>query len=431
MLQIKFHTLGCKVNQYETQVLAEKFTSEGFVVTENDNDADVLVVNSCTVTAEGDRKVRQLLRRLRRESPSATVALTGCYPQAFPDIADSLPEVDVITGSKNREGLITAVKEHMATGERVVHIVPHQKGEDFENMSTESAGKRTRAFLKIEDGCENYCAYCIIPTARGPVRSKSFEKLREELIALAQNGHKEVVLAGINLSAYGKGTEHRLIDAIELACSIDGIERVRLGSLEPDLITPEVVARMARQPKLCPQFHLSLQSGSDTVLKRMNRHYDSAQYFSVVQEIRRSFENPALTTDIMVGFPGETNEEFIESMEFAKKVGFARMHVFAYSQRSGTRAAKMDNQVPQHIKKERSHALIAVETALRQQFMQNMVGTTQTILVEERTKSGAQVGYTMNYTPVQLHETTDFHGQLVKVLITSATGDSCDGILLP
>ncbi|MEG1686551.1 MAG: tRNA (N(6)-L-threonylcarbamoyladenosine(37)-C(2))-methylthiotransferase MtaB [Angelakisella sp.] len=429
MIRVCFYTLGCKVNQYETQALAQRFTAEGFLVCPQDEPAEVYIVNSCTVTAEGDRKVRQLLRRLRREHPDGVVALTGCYPQAFPTQVAALTGVDVITGSRDRGGLLRAVAHHLATGERVVSIVPHTKGEAFEAMSADDFGQRTRAFLKIEDGCENYCAYCIIPFARGPVRSKPMAQLADELTALATSGHREVVLAGINLSSYGRDTGHRLIDAVELACATAGIDRVRLGSLEPDLITPDDIERMSRLGKVCPQFHLSLQSGSDTVLARMGRHYHCADYLAVVEQIHACFPDATITTDLMVGFPGETEEEFTETLAFARRVGFAKIHVFAYSPREGTRAATMPEQLSGTVKKQRSHRLLAVAAALRQEFLSTLVGQRVQVLFEERGHDGSQTGYTKNYTPVSVTEPQSLQGQLQTVLITEAGVEGCFGVL--
>lgn len=429
MTRIRFVTLGCKVNQYETQVLSQRFAAEGFQPCE-EGDAEVFVVNSCTVTAEGDRKCRQLLRRLRREHPQAAIALTGCYPQAFPEQAQAIPEPDIITGSRDRAGLIRAVRLHLATGERVVEIVPHQKGEEFESMTAGDFGRRTRAFVKIEDGCENYCAYCIIPTARGPVRSKPPRDLADELASLAATGHREVVLAGINLSAYGRELGCRFIDAVELACATPGIERVRFGSLEPDTITPDDITRMAGLGKVCPQFHLSLQSGSDSVLRRMGRRYDTARYMAVAEEMRRAFPDASLTTDLMVGFPGETEEEFLQSVDFARRVGFARIHVFSYSPREGTRAAAMQGQVPTTVKKRRSAALLAAADELRRSFLDRAVGSEVEVLFEERHPDGSQTGYTGNYTPVTVTETQDLQGQIKKTLVTGTEGDGCVGMVI-
>ncbi len=428
-MRIAFHTLGCKVNQYETQVLTGLFAARGYDVVPFGPGSDVYVVNSCTVTAEGDRKTRQLLRRLRRENPGSVIVLTGCFPQAFPRQAGALEEADVVTGSANRRSLPEALARRLATGERVVDITPHARGESFESMEVDDFGRRPRAFVKIEDGCENYCAYCIIPTARGPVRSKPLAQVGDEVAALAASGHREVVLAGINLSAYGRDQGCRLIDAVELTAAVPGIQRVRLGSLEPDVIGPEDFARMAATGKVCPQFHLSLQSGSDSVLRRMGRRYDTDAYLRVVEEIRARFPLPALTTDLMVGFPGETEEEFRQSVAFARRVGFAKIHVFAYSPREGTRAAAMEDQVPAAVKRERSAALIAAAGELRQAFLQSMVGQVQPVLFEERGKDGLQTGYTPNYTPVSVPESRELRGAIREVRITGQAGDGCLGLL--
>ncbi|MEG2295931.1 MAG: MiaB/RimO family radical SAM methylthiotransferase, partial [Oscillospiraceae bacterium] len=302
---------------------------DGYDIVQSDEEADVYIINSCTVTSVGDKKTRQTMRKFKRQNPAAKIALTGCFPQAFPDISKELPEADIITGSYNRAGLIKSVKEAFATGNTVVDITPHKPQEKFEQMQSQGFAQHTRAFIKIEDGCDRYCTYCIIPKARGPVRSKELEDLKTEVMALAESGYKEVVLVGINLSSYGKEIGARLVDAVELACSIDGIERVRLGSLEPELLTDEDMDRLVNLQKFCPQFHLSLQSGEDETLKRMKRHYNTASYRQIVCKIRDKFKNPSITTDIMVGFPGESQVEFEKSLAFAKEIAFAKVHVFA------------------------------------------------------------------------------------------------------
>ena len=430
-MKIAFYTFGCKVNQYETQVLSQLFAAQGWEVLDFAHDApwDAVVVNSCTVTAEGDRKTRQFLRRLRRERPDAAICLTGCFPQAFPEKAGAMAEADVVTGSRDRRALAAALDRFLATRERVVEIRPHHRGEGFEAMETEDFGRRTRAFVKIEDGCENYCAYCIIPTARGPVRSKPMEDLREELVALARSGHREVVLAGINLSAYGREFGLRLIDAIELAASVPGIRRIRLGSLEPDVIGPEDFSRMAAAGKVCPQFHLSLQAGCDATLRRMGRRYDTAHYLATAAEIRARFPLAAITTDLMVGFPGESEADFEESLAFARAVGFAKIHVFPYSQRPGTRAAELPDQIPQEEKRRRAARLLAVGEELRGAFLDAMVGTVQEVLFEETGGEG-QTGYTPNYTPVTVLELSSLQGKILPVRITGRRGDGCAGEVL-
>ena len=428
-MRIAFYTLGCKVNQYETQVLSQQFAAAGFDLVEPTDIADVYVVNSCTVTSSGDKKTRQILRRLKRQNPAAKVALTGCFPQAFPDAAEAFTEADVITGSYNRASLLPAIRECLATGSRVVNITAHQRGEAFEDMKAGKFFEKTRASIKIEDGCERYCAYCIIPYARGPVRSKPLMDLKLELTELAAAGYKEVVLVGINLSAYGKDFGGHLTDAIALACTTDGIERVRLGSIEPEMITDKDLEEMARYPRLCPQFHLALQSGCDATLKRMNRKYDTAEYRRMVGKIRELFENPSITTDIMVGFPGETEEEFASTLQFVEEIGLAKAHVFSYSIREGTAAARMSGQVDPQVKEERSARLIAATGKTRQEFLQNQVGTVQEVLFETQT-GGLTHGYSKNYTPVFVKTDEDVTGAILRVEITGAEADHCIGRIL-
>ncbi len=431
-VKIAFYTLGCKVNQYETQILRQLFSANGFTIVDVEQPADIFVINSCTVTSSGDKKTRQMMHRFKRKNPGAVIALTGCFPQAFPDAAKLLPEADVITGAYNRRGLLEAVLKACQTGERVVDITPHQRGESFEEMSAGGFLERTRAYVKIEDGCERYCAYCIIPKARGPVRSKPISSLVEELTELAQAGYREVVLVGINLPSYGKELGLRLIDAVEVAASVEGIERIRLGSLEPELLSEEDIERMSRIPKLCPQFHLALQSGSDATLKRMNRHYDCAEYARIADSLRRHFDNASITTDLMVGFPGETEEDFLVSAAFVKKMELAKVHVFAYSVREGTRAAAMPDQIPQNVKEERSRRMIETCKQTRFAFLQAQVGKTCRVLFEQSSADGTYQGYSENYTPVHVRSENLLHGKILPVKITgiSEDGDSCFGELV-
>lgn len=428
-MRAAFYTLGCKVNQYETAVLQQQFAAAGFDIVGPDTDAEVYVVNSCTVTAEGDRKSRQMLRRFKRRNPAAVAVLTGCFPQAFPDIAERIPEADVITGSKNRAGLLAAVRSRLADGERVVDITPHKRDDAFESMHIDTAA-RTRAFVKIEDGCERRCAYCIIPTARGPVRSKTPDALRGELCRLAAAGFVEVVLVGINLSSYGRDLGLRLLDAVRVACDIDGIERVRLGSLEPELLTDADIAALARLPRLCPQFHLSLQSGCDTTLARMRRHYDTAEYRRIAGALRGAFPGCALTTDIMVGFPGETGEEFARSLAFAREMAFAKTHVFAFSVRPGTAAAELPGQLPQAEKTLRAKRMAEAARETRAAFLLSQVGISSTLLAEQPVAPGQWEGYTPNYTPVVVFSERDIAGRLLPITITGVEGERCTGVAL-
>ncbi len=431
-MRVAFFTLGCKVNQYETEVLAGRFAAEGFdVVSGHRPGCDVYVVASCTVTAEGDRKTRQMVRRFKRENPGAVVVLTGCYPQAFPEEAAALMEADLVTGVRERAALPSLVKTYLDRRERLVAIRPHEKGEAFEACSAADFGVRTRAFLKIQDGCDNWCTYCIIPKARGPVRSKEPQALREELSAIAAAGYREVVLTGINLSNYGREWGLHLSDAVRIAAETPGILRVRLGSIEPDLMTPEEIEKLAALgDAFCPQFHLSLQSGCDATLARMNRHYDTAGYRAVAEAVRREFADASLTTDMMVGFPGETEEEHRCSMEFAREMGFQKIHVFAYSRRPGTRADAMPGQVPQEVKHRRSCELIALGEELRRAALTGMTGRRRNVLFEERGAAGL-TGYTPNFTPVTVFDPAVRPGELREVLLTGLTedGDGCLGVL--
>lgn len=428
-MRIAFYTLGCKVNQYETQILIQQFSANGFDVVEPAEDADVYVINSCTVTSAGDKKTRQMLRRFKRQNPTAKMVLTGCFPQAFPRAAEEFIEADVITGSYNRSALIDCVRQCLATGERIVRITPHQPGEKFESMKTHAFFEKTRASIKIEDGCDRYCSYCIIPTARGPVRSKPLDELKIELLELAAAGYQEVVLVGINLSMYGRDLGYGLTDAVAAACSTQGILRVRLGSVEPELITDKDIEEMATQPKLCPQFHLALQSGCDRTLARMNRHYDTKEYRRIAEKFRKEFPNAAITTDIMVGFPGETEEEFGETLEFVSTLGLAKAHIFSYSIREGTAAAAMPKQVSPEDKENRSHRLIAATNQTKLAFLESQLGRTEDVLFEASSTEFV-TGYTKNYTPVVVHSKNKISGEIHKVKLVRVEEDKCVGELV-
>lgn len=428
-MKVKFQTLGCKVNQYESQAMLEKLTAQGFQAAAEGEAADVVVVNSCTVTAQSDQKARQALRRMKRKNPGAVAVLTGCWPQAFPEEAAAFPEADIVLGTANRGALGGHILDFLSTKQRVIDIKPHEKGEKFEDMSVQGLSGHTRAFLKIEDGCERYCSYCIIPFARGRVRSKPLSHIRAEVEALAQAGYQEVVLTGINLPAYGQDLGLELCDAIEAACQAEGVVRVRLGSLEPERLTPGVIARMKAQPKLCPQFHLSLQSGCDGTLKRMNRHYTAGEYREIVENLRAAFPGCAITTDVMVGFPGESAEEFRENLEFVQSIGFAKAHVFAYSRRPGTVAGRAPDQIPSRVKEERSARMLAAAAESQRKFCQKMIGRREAVLFEEATAPGVYQGHTANYTPVRAECAEDVSGRILEVLLTGADEAGCFGVI--
>lgn len=431
-MKVKIITLGCKVNQYESEAMLLMLEGYGFSLAEADEEADVFIVNSCTVTAESNRKVRQLLRRMRKENPTAVSVLTGCMPQAFPEEAEALPDTDIIIGTKNRAALPQHITSFLAARQRIIDITPHENGESFEQMQVKSFGERTRAFLKIQDGCNRFCSYCIIPYARGRLRSKPLEDIKTEVTELALAGYKEIVLTGINLPSYGQEMGLDLCDAAEVVNEIAGIERIRLGSLEPERLDAEHLARLEKLEKLCPQFHLSLQSGCDETLKRMNRHYTAAEYREIVRNIRRSFKNPSITTDVIVGFAGETDEEFQRSYDFVKEMGFAKVHVFPYSRRKGTAAFDMGNQLSNKVKTERSKIMRRLAHDLQQSFFESQIGRTEEVLFEQLSSGSPHTfeGYTMNYTPVFVESTVDVSGKIFQVEITSSEGEHCIGKLI-
>lgn len=426
-MRVAFFTLGCKVNQYETQVMLEKFEKAGFDVVSYNDEADIYIVNSCTVTATSDQKTRQTVRRFKKQHPNSIVVLTGCMPQAYPNNADMLPEADIVLGNRNTELLLSAIDEYILSGKRIFNVKNVVDKESFESMKISGFNERTRAFVKIEDGCNRFCTYCIIPTARGRVRSKSLDELRDELAALEKAGFLEIVLVGINLSAYGIGTDKNICDAVDLACSFEGFKRIRLGSLEPDHITKEVIERLSKCEKLCPQFHISLQSGCDDTLKRMNRHYTADEYRQLCRELRDKFVDCAITTDVMVGFAGETEEEFNSSLQFVKEISFSDAHVFAYSRRIGTKAADFPNQVLKSEKEKRSKLMISATQESCANFLSSQIGKNVQVLFETIDKNGYYVGYTPNYIYVKVKSDENLCGSIRYVKITSTGTSYCVG----
>ena len=417
-MNIAFYTLGCKVNQYETQVMREAFINKGHTAVPTSAPFDVLIINSCTVTAESDRKTRQILHRFRKNNSNAVIALTGCMVQAFSEKSKALEGADIVIGNTDVLRVIESVEQFLLDGKPIFEVGEHKRTERFNTPSIENFSERTRAYMKIEDGCDRFCSYCIIPTARGWVRSKPIDEIKAEAERLAKNGFVEVVLVGINLTSYGKGENIDICDAIDAVCEVEGIKRVRLGSLEPDHITDEMLERIKRQDKFCPQFHLSLQSGCDATLKRMNRHYDTAFYRDLVKRIRSTFENAAITTDIMVGFAGETEQEFSESLAFAKEIGFAKAHIFAYSRREGTVAYGLPNQVSNADKADRSKRMIEATIKTEEEFLDNYIGETMNVLFEAENE-----GYTENYCRVVVENADVTMGEIHPVRIIQRKND--------
>lgn len=421
-MKFTIFTLGCKVNQYESQAVAEILENSGYGQALSHEIPDIVIVNSCSVTAESDRKTRQAVRKYRAKFPGAIIVLMGCMTSAIPETEKELPEADIVIGNSEHFKLLKLIEEFSKTNKRIVDIKRHKKGEAYSDLSVSGFATHTRAFMKIEDGCDRFCTYCIIPYARGFVRSRSIDEIKREALALSLSGYKEIVLVGINLSSYGKDNGLTLFDAVSSVAEIKGIERVRLGSLEPDLMSDTLLKNLKTVDKFCPQFHLSLQSGSDATLKRMNRHYDTAFYYDLVKRIRNTFENSAITTDIMVGFPGETEEEFKESLEFAKKVGFANSHIFAYSRRKGTVADKMPNQISNVDKALRSKQMAELTKKSEGQFLESQCERNARVLFETY-QEGFVSGYTENYTYVKAKGEEDFCGKILDIKIISAKED--------
>lgn len=426
-MKAAFHTLGCKVNQYESQAMAQSLEKQGFIIVDSNEDADVYIINSCTVTAESDRKTRQAVRKFKKLHPESIVVLTGCMTQAFPEYGEKLGEADIVIGNKSNKMLGEYINQYINGSGRIFAVDMHKTGDSFAGDTISTFRERTRASVKIEDGCNRFCSYCIIPYARGRVRSKPLDELKNEIAELEKNGFSEIVLVGINLSAYGTDSSGNIVDAVKVAASFDGIKRVRLGSLEPDHITDEVINGLSQIPEFCPQFHISLQSGCDNTLKRMNRHYTNGEYYELCQKLRNAFDGTTLTTDVMVGFPGETTEDFESSLAFVEKVGFEKVHVFPYSVRPGTPAAKMPSQIEKCEKEKRAAVMSAAAEKIRKDFLECQVGKTLEVLIEEYHDEFAQ-GYTKNYTPVKIASNENLHG-IIKTEIISVDGDFCIGKL--
>lgn len=417
-MRIAIQTLGCKVNQYETQAMEEILTRRGHTLVPFGEEADAYIINSCTVTAVSDKKSRQTVRQTRRRWPEAVIALCGCYPQVAPEQAEKL-EVDLIGGSGNREQFLDLLEAEFQSRKSITAVDDALKRRIFEVLPAGGLEGRTRALLKVEDGCVNFCAYCIIPYARGPVRSLPLERAEQEVRRVAEEGYRELVITGIEISSYGrdlKGTPE-LADLVERVCTAAPDLRVRLGSLEPRTVTEEFCVRLSKLPNLCPHFHLSLQSGCDETLRRMNRKYDTARYRESAELLRKWFLNPALTTDLIVGFPGETEEEFEQTLVFIRSCGFSAMHIFPYSRRKGTPAASLPGQVSNNVKAERAHRAAELAHEMEQNWLNGQIGQTFEVLFEEE-KDGFWRGYTPRYIEVRV-KGEQLHNKIFPVEVTA------------
>ena len=416
-MRVCFYTLGCKVNLNETEALEQLFRRSGFTVVPDGQPADVYIVNSCTVTNFGDQKSRKWLRHAKRENPGAVTVLTGCYPQAFPEQAAGLLEADLVCGNTDRRAILDHVMQLLNGHERIVAVTPHTRGEGFEEMPVDRFETHTRAFIKVEDGCNRRCAYCIIPKARGPVRSRPISSILAELRQLAGAGYREVVLSAISLPSYGTDTGTDLYELVEQCAGVEGIQRIRLGSLDPDMLTPEGIRRLAAVDKLCPQFHLSLQSGCDATLRRMRRPYTTAQYLDVVRQLRQAYAGRpvSFTTDCICGFPGESEEDFVRSCGFLEEVGFLRVHVFPYSRREGTPAYDFPQQVHEREKQARSRRMHDRAEEVRRAVLAGLEGSEDQVLLETPVSATVFTGYTRLYVPVSVSAPGCTAGDIVRV----------------
>lgn len=415
---VAFCTLGCKVNQYETDAMRGSFEAEGYEVKEFSQEASVYVINTCTVTNMADRKSRQMMHRAKKKNPDGIIVAVGCYVQAAKEQLEEDTLIDLVIGNNMKSQVVQIVEQYIQdnrhTEDRDAYVADIAHSHEYETMHIETVSEHTRAYIKIQDGCNQFCSYCIIPYARGRVRSRKMEDILQEVRNLTANGYKEIVLTGIHISSYGLDFEHTadeqedygpfknsaLIDLIEALSGIEGLERIRLGSLEPRIITENFVRRLCKVPQICPHFHLSLQSGCDETLKRMNRHYTTALYLEKCGILRQYFDRPALTTDVIVGFPGETEEEFAQTERFLETVHFSDMHIFKYSKRRGTKAADMPNQIDPQIQSVRSEKLIALGERMKDDFLEVCKDQEQIVLIEEETKIDGtkyMTGHSKNY----------------------------------
>ena len=420
--KIAFFTLGCKVNLYDTEAMAELFTEKGYEVVDFEEYADVYLINTCTVTNLGDKKSRQMIRRAKRINPNSVVVATGCYAQVASEEVAKIEGINIVIGTKNRSEIVETVENYVAENGVVNNVSDIMGEKEFEPLQISRLTNRTRAYIKIQEGCNRYCTYCIIPYARGPIRSRKPEEVVEEVKKLAENGFKEVVLTGIHVASYGLDLGNiTLADIIEKVHSVDGIERIRFSSMEPLAIDNEFVARMSKLPKVCDHYHLSLQSGCNRTLKRMNRKYNAEQYAEACERLRNAFPNVAITTDIIVGFPDETEEDFKESLAFAERMKLDKIHTFPYSPKKGTPAAKMKNQISGDVKSQRSKEMIALSDKMNIDFLNNNIGKTVPVLFEDM-ENGFWQGHTTNYIKVLAKSDENLNNKIVDVKLDKIHG---------
>ena len=424
------HNLGCKVNSYETEAMQQLLEEAGYEIVSFHEKADVYNINTCSVTNIADRKSRQMLHRAKKQNPEAVVVAAGCYVQSAAEELKADLAVDVIIGNNKKQDLVPILEEYFKDRTDSSHVIEINETHEYERLSIHKIADHTRAFLKVQDGCNQFCSYCIIPYTRGRVRSRRPEEVVAEVRELAAAGYQEVVLTGIHLSSYGvdfkEEENENLLSLIRQVHEVEGIRRIRLGSLEPRIITDDFAKALASMPKFCPHFHLSLQSGCDETLKRMNRHYTTEEYAAGCDILRRYFDNPAITTDVIVGFPGETEEEFEATKAFLERIGFYEMHIFKYSRRAGTRADRMPEQVPEQIKNVRSEALLLLEKQMSKAYRESFLGKKKTVLLEEKTEIGGRaymIGHTMEYVKAVVPYADDLKNKMTEGVLKEALND--------
>ena len=420
--------LGCKVNQYESEAIAELFQEKGYEIVGIDEEADVYVINTCTVTNFGDKKSRQLIRKVKRQNENAIVCVVGCYAQTAPQELEKVEGVNLVLGTKDRAQIVEMVENYKVENGVESHVSDIMKERLFEPLSIQKLANRTRAYLKIQDGCSQFCSYCIIPYARGPIRSRDPQDVLAEVKRLAENGFKEVVLTGIHVASYGKDRrDTSLIEILRQVHEVEGIDRIRFSSIEPNVVTEEFAQAIADMPKVCDHFHLSLQSGCDKTLKEMNRKYDTEKYRQAAATLRKYLPEVALTTDIIAGFPGETEEDFQASYDFAKEIGFAKIHAFPYSPKKGTPAAARKDQLLNAVKADRSHRLIELSDKMADDFIQAYVGREVEVLFERAIGEGVYEGHTTNYIKVKATSEKDLTNVICLVAVTKAENEELFG----
>lgn len=432
-MKVGFATLGCRVNQYETEAMAEKFIKQNYNIVKFEDFADVYVINTCTVTNMGDKKSRQMIHRAKRRNPNAIIAVVGCYSQIKPEEISKIDGVDIVLGTRNKGDIISSVNKVLTYNNKVVEVKGVLKNKVFEDLKIEEYQDRIRAFLKIQDGCNRFCSYCLIPFARGGVCSRSPQNVIDEVKRLANNGFKEIVLSGIHIASYGVDLDGNwdLLKMLEILDTVEGIERIRIGSIDPQFFSNGVIHRISSLKKLCHHFHLSLQSGCDETLRRMNRKYTTLEYSSIVNDLRKHMRDVSITTDVIVGFPGETEEEFNKTYNFLKRIKLSKMHIFKYSQREGTKAANMDNQIDGKIKDIRSKRLIKLNDINEEEFISRFKGKSLDVLYEQKLNNTEDEyeGYTSNYIKVISKSSINLQERIISTKILRSNSDHANGIV--